>query len=191
MSLIPLLLLDCHPQPNSFTCSDQICIHQKYANDGNINCPYPRCTDETSCQNKTIVIPQVGNSKRAIIGGIAAAVVLAVLVPITICCCCEFCRKGAVSRGHNRNRHPHGSSSNSSGGGGSSSSGGGRRHRHRSNRSASRGASRHTDHLRGDEATTRPQSVGFTAIVGSSPPPPLDDHKESPPPTYESLFPGR
>lgn len=147
--------------------------------------------DEASCQNKTIVVPQVGSSKRAIIGGIAAAVVLAVLVPITICCCCEFCRKGAVSRGHRSGRNGGNGPTSSSGSGESRSSsagGGGRRHRHRSNR---RGG-RHQDHVRGgEEGLPRPQNVGFTAIVGTSPPPAMEDQKESPPPTYESLFPER
>lgn len=185
--------LDCL-QPNSFQCSDQMCIHQKYFNDGNINCPYPKCSDESSCYNKTIGIPQVGSSKRAIIGGIAAAVVLAVLVPITICCCCEFCRKGAVSRGQRNRGGPTSSNSSSgaagenrsssSGGGGS---GGGRRHRHRTNRSGSRG-NRHADQ---DSGAIRPQNVGFTSIVGGEQARPLDDQKESPPPTYDSLFPER
>lgn len=168
-----------------------MCIHLKYVNDGNINCPYPKCLDETSCYNKTIVIPQVGNSKRAIIGGVAAAVVLAVLVPITICCCCEFCRKGAVSRGRRLSSGP------TSGGGGSgesrstSSSGGGRRHRHRTNRGVTRGSRQGNQ----DSGASRPHNVGFTAIVGVSgggdQAPPLDEQKESPPPTYDSLFPER
>lgn len=179
-------LLGCS-QPNSFQCSEELCIHQKYVNDGNINCPYPGCSDETSCQNKTVLVPQLG-SKRAIIGGIAAAVVLAVLVPITICCCCEFCRKGAVSRGH-RNRNGMSGSGPTGGSEESRAAGGGRRQRHRTNRSASRG--RHGDHLRSEDGAARSHNVEFTAVVTSSSAPPHEDQKESPPPTYESLFPGR